>query len=158
MRRLIVAAAMAGAMALGGSAVPAAAVTVGDTQGCTPGFWKNHAEDWQEADPNAAFTSTFESAALYTSLAGITNSEALGLPGGSGTEGGARVLARAAMAAWLNAAHDDLAFPWRRVGASEFRTPGLVKAVNTAFASGVRARMIALAAELDADNNLGCPL
>jgi hypothetical protein len=158
MRRLIVAAAMAGAMALGGAAVPAAAVTVGDTQGCTPGFWKNHEEDWQETDPYAEFTTTFANAALYTSLADITNKEALQMPGGPGTEGAARILARAAMAAWLNAAHDDVAFPWRRPAPSEFRSPGLVKAVNDAFASGDRAAMLELASQLDADNNLGCPL
>ena len=50
----------------------------------------------------------------------------------------------------LNAGHPELDYP---------STPSQVRdAVNAALASNDRATMLALAAALDADNNLGCPL
>jgi len=59
-----------------------------------------------------------------------------------------------AVAAYLNAAHEGLGYPYRRFG-----EPGdLRDAINSALASGDRATMLELKDKLDAANNLGCPL
>jgi hypothetical protein len=126
-------------------------------EGCTPGYWKNHTDSWQEAAPGDLFGSAYTSA--RANVAGVTMLDALGLPGGPGLDGAARILARAATAAFLNAAHDDVGYPWRRVGEGEDGRPGLVSTVNAAFESNDRATMLALASWLDDDNNLAeCPL
>ena len=126
-------------------------------EGCTPGYWKTHTDSWQEAAPGDLFSSLYTSA--RANVANKTLLEALDGGGGPGADGAALILARAATAAWLNAAHDGVGYPWRRVGPGEDGRPGLVSTVNAAFASGDRATMLALAAWLDADNNLAeCPL
>ena len=74
--------------------------------------------------------------------------------------GAALILARAAVAAYLNAAYDDgehMKFPWRRYVAA-FGNPPLIETVDAAFKSGSRSQMINLAKRLDKANNLGCPL
>jgi hypothetical protein len=76
--------------------------------------------------------------------------EALSFRGGSGTTAAARILLRAAVAALLNSAHPDIDYPRT--------TAEVIADVNAALASGNRSVMLALALELDADNNLGCPL
>jgi len=121
-------------------------------EGCTPGYWKNHTDSWQEAAPGDLFGAAYTSA--RANVAGLTLLQALQGGGGSGADGAARILARAATAAWLNAAHDDVGYPWRRVGPGEDGRPGLVTTVNAAFASGSRATMLDLAMRLDNDNNL----
>ncbi len=135
---------------------PVQAVGVGE-EGCTPGYWKNHQDNWQEAAPSDLLSSAYSSVA-GTSVAGLTMAEALAQPGGSGVAGAERILARAATAAWLNAAHDDLGYPWRRNATGVDGRPPLRRTVNDAYASGSRSTMLALASRLDRDNNLGCPL
>jgi hypothetical protein len=139
------------------SVAPASQAVGTGHEGCTPGYWKNHTDSWQEAAPGDLFGSAYTSA--RANVAGVTMLDALGLPGGSGLDGAARILARAATAAYLNAAHDDVGYPWRRVGEGEDGRPGLVSTVNAAFESNNRATMLALASWLDDDNNLAeCPL
>ncbi len=138
------------------SVAPAAQAVGTGHEGCTPGYWKNHTDNWQEAAPGDLFGAAFTSA--RANVAGLTMLQALQGGGGSGADGAAKILARAATAAWLNAAHDDLGYPWRRVGAGEDGRPGLVSTVNAAFATGSRDAMLELASRLDKDNNLGCPL
>ena len=75
--------------------------------------------------------------------------QALRYQGGSGVSGGARILLRAAVAALLNSAEPDIDYPRT--------TTEVIADVNTALASGIRSTLLALAAELDGDNNLGCP-
>jgi hypothetical protein len=83
-------------------------------------------------------------------LDNVTLRQALSFKGGFGTLGAARILLRAAVAALLNSAHPDVDYP---------RTPAdVIAAVNAALASKNRSTMLSLATELDADNNLGCPL
>ena len=125
-------------------------------QGCTPGYWKNHTDSWQEANPSQLVKSKF-SAATAT-VANETLLEALQGGGGPGVDGASKILARAAVAAWLNAANDDLGYPWQRFDVGLGGRPKLVPTVNAAFASGDRDTMLDLASRLDADNNLGCPL
>jgi hypothetical protein len=118
-------------------------------EGCTPGFWKNHPEAW------VGFTTgqTLESVFDVPDALGLDNAtllEALSFQGGSGNVGAARILLRAAVAALLNAASPDVDFT--------LTTAEVIAQVNTALASQDRATMLALATDLDAANNLGCPL
>jgi len=80
--------------------------------------------------------------------------QALGAKGGSGKTGAAEILVRAASAAYLNAAHEGVGYPYRR-----FTSPFNIQLkVNAALASLSRSKMLSLATTLDDANNLGCPL
>jgi hypothetical protein len=120
-------------------------------QGCTPGYWKNHTDSW----PPTGYTTSqlvknvFNEGWRYPA-GWVTLLMGLGLSGGSGVNGAAEILTRAGVAALLNAAHPDVAYP--RTEAS------VISDVNAAFATYNRDSMLALAAQLDADNNRGCPL
>ncbi len=121
-------------------------------QGCTPGYWKNHTDSWPPTGYSSGQTvgSVFAQAATYPSLSAATLLQALAFGGGSGVSGAAEILLRAAVAALLNASHPSVDYP---------RTPaGVISDVNAALATQNRDTMLALAATLDADNNLGCPL
>lgn len=124
---------------------------VGD-DGCTPGYWKNHEDSWAGTgySPGQTTGSVFSGASAFPTLASQTLLQSLQGGGGSGTIGGARILLRAAVASLLNAAHDGVDYP---------RTTAEILAdVNAALTSNNRNTMLALASELDSDNNLGCPL
>jgi hypothetical protein len=132
------------------------ATNIGE-EGCTPGYWKNHTENWfEEAGVLIPATKTLAGAGFDpTSVQGIdTLLNALSYPGGPGAAGAERILLRAAAAAWLNAAHEGVGYPYRR-NTDPFN---IVQSVNAAIASGDRATMINLAGVLDRANNLGCPL
>jgi len=125
-------------------------VTVGD-QGCTPGYWKNHTDSWPPTgySPSQTVSSVFAQSTLYSS-GSATLLAALGFAGGTGVDGAAEILLRAATSALLNASHPGVSYP--RTAAS------VVADVNSALASQDRDAMLMLAAALDADNNRGCPL
>lgn len=126
-------------------------VTVGD-QGCTPGYWKNHTDSWPPTgySPSQTVTTVFAQVVLYPSLSTASLLDSLSFAGGPDVEGAAEILLRAATAALLNASHPNVSYP---------RPPSTVIAdVNGALASQNRDVILALAAALDADNNLGCPL
>jgi hypothetical protein len=121
------------------------------SEGCTPGFWKNHPAAWLETgySPDDTLESVFDIPDIY-GLDNNTLLQALSFMGGNTEKGAAKILLRAGVAALLNAAHPDIDYP---------RTEAEVIAdVNAALASGDRATMLALAAELDLDNNAGCPI
>ena len=150
----VTAASLAAALFL--SVAPTAQAVVIGEEGCTPGYWKNHTSNWEETTPAHLVGNLYSAAPSVVS--GRTLEQGLAGGGGPGADGAAKVLTRAAVAAWLNAAHEGLGYPWRRYDTGlEGRTP-LVQTVNAAFASGDRATMLDLAVRLDADNNLGCPL
>lgn len=134
---------------------PSAQATNIGHQGCTPGYWKNHTDNWEETTPSAKVSSLF---AAPASVADLTLLQALAGSGGPGVDGAAKILARAAVAAWLNAAHEGVGYPWRRYSEGLDGRPALVPTVDAAFATGSRDAMLALATRLDGDNNLGCPL
>jgi hypothetical protein len=92
----------------------------------------------------------FDASIGFPAIATSTLLEALDFAGGPGTEGGARNLMRAAVAALLNSAHPEVNYPRT--------TASVIADVNTALASNDRDTMLNLAALLDGDNNLGCPL
>jgi hypothetical protein len=141
---------------MGTGTVPANAVNIGQ-EGCTPGYWKTHTENWQEARPSGLFSAKFSDGTSGV-LVGVTLEQALAGGGGPGVAGAELILARAATASYLNAAHEGLGFPWRRNAEGLEGRPPLVATVVAALESGDRAMMLALATRLDADNNLGCPL
>jgi hypothetical protein len=121
-------------------------------QGCTPGYWKNHADSWPASGYSTGqkVQSAFGEASRYPSFGSAALLDALSFQGGSGVEGGVGNLLRAATASLLNSSHPGVDFP---------RTsPQVTSAVNAALASGNRDQMLDLASALDADNNSGCPL
>jgi hypothetical protein len=124
----------------------------GGDDGCTPGYWKNHTDSWAGTgySPGQTTGSVFSGASAFPSLASQSLLQSLQGGGGSGTLGGAKILLRAAVAALLNAAHSGVDYP---------RTTAEILAdVNAALTSNNRNTMLALASELDSDNNLGCTL
>lgn len=142
------------AMLLTALVAPAAATTIGDDEGCTPGFWKNHVEDWEEYSPDDLFGDVF----------GVEYDkefiDALQGGGGKGIAGAQKILARAATAALLNAAHESLGYPLRRhpYWSDGEHHDGIFIWVQDAWASGKRRKMLRLASWLDDINNMHCPL
>jgi hypothetical protein len=121
------------------------APVAGCTEGCTPGYWKNHTDMWP-----AGYTtgmSVYTAGFRFPGAAGITMLEALQGGGGPGLPGARLILIRAAVAALLNAVALDAMVP----------DTVLVNA-NSHFASLDRATMIAQAEAFDEINNLYCPL
>lgn len=120
-------------------------------EGCTPGFWKNHPNRWTATgfSQSQSLESVFDVPDAF-GLDDVTLLAALDLEGGDTDAEAAGLLLHHAVAALLNAAHPGVDYP--RTAAS------IIADVNAALASGSRDTMLALKDELDADNNLGCPL
>ncbi|MDQ3783703.1 MAG: hypothetical protein M3360_02305 [Actinomycetota bacterium] len=117
------------------------------TEGCTPGYWKNHPEAWVGYSPSQTVASVFDGE--HGSLSDATLIEALSFDGGSGLVGAERILLRASVASLLNASSDiDFGYGATRV----------VNSTNRALLSDSRPRILRLAAEFDRLNNRGCPL
>jgi hypothetical protein len=152
----------------------ALASPAGGDQGCTPGYWKNHTDNWPGTNPadddygNLVVTAPgstmgdlFGHAKLANTGLGSFDSttlqQALSLQGGPGVTGAGQILFRAAAAAWLNAADDRLNYAFRRFpnGAG---IPDIYTMVRDSL--GSRAAMLSVAATLDDANNGagGCPL
>jgi len=91
-------------------------------EGCTPGYWKNHPEDFPDA-----YGTTTTLGSIFTGLSStegaMTLSEALSTGGG-----GLNALLRHAAAALLNAASDDVAY--------SYSIAEVVAMTNAAIASG----------------------
>ncbi len=123
-----------------------------EDQGCSQGYWKKHTDSWSPAGFNPAqqVLSVFAEASGYPALGSEALLQALKLGGGRDLEGAVRNLLRQAVAAVLNASHPGVDYP--RPLAQ------VIGDVNVALASGDRQTMLALKSDLDADNNLGCPL
>lgn len=136
------------------STAPSGAVRIGEGEGCTPGFWKNHRSAWEEHSPSQTLQQFFTIPDELASFRTVTFHQALQGGGGSGLEGAAKILFRAAVAAFLNAAHEEIDYPYRR-----FAEPFNIQLkVNQALASLDRATMLKLAEHLDDVNNAVCPL
>lgn len=124
------------------------------SEGCTPGYWKNHVGDWIGYAPATAITSVF---AIPANFSNIDDNllAVLGYPEKTGQpEKSAMNLLRHAVAALLNAAHLDVNYP---------RTEGeIITDVNAALSTEDMTVMETLKGDedgggLDGDNNLGCP-
>jgi hypothetical protein len=124
-------------------------------QGCTPGYWKNHEEDWVGFSPGQPLGSVFTIPLLPdkkgdpVDLSGDSLMAALNYGGGPGVSDAAKISLRAAVAALLNASHPGIAYAIPFPG-------GVVGAVNGALATGDRDIILDLASELDDYNNAGC--
>jgi hypothetical protein len=127
-------------------ATPAAAHQVGN-EGCTPGFWKNHPNEWPIAN------STLEQVYNVPDAFGLDNKtllQALNFEGGTSLAGMARNLLRQSVAGLLNILHEDIEYPI---------TEGqVISRTNAALNSGSRAQMEAQKNEFARFNSLGCPL
>jgi hypothetical protein len=117
-------------------------------EGCTPGYWKNHTDSWEIYTPTQTVNSVF--GASPAKLGSSTLLQALSFKGGSGVDGASQILLRAATAALLNAANDDVDYA--------FLSSQVIADVNAALASGDRAVILALATTLDDANNAGCTI
>jgi hypothetical protein len=120
-------------------------------EGCTPGYWKNHPEDWYDYMPGQTVMDMFSGASNFPDLADDTLMEALDYGGGGGLVGMARNLLRIGVASVLNATSDYVDYPY---------TEGeLIDMINMALDSGDRGYMEDVKNELDfANNDLPCPL
>ncbi|MGH9246433.1 MAG: hypothetical protein ACRD29_19395 [Acidimicrobiales bacterium] len=149
----------------------AGAEEAGDTEACTPGYWKNHTDNWLETPgvvipTNRRLANVFDSlSATFPELANDTFIDALSYGGGPGAQGAAKLLLHHAVAAYLNAAFDDglghLQYPLRRHQATPFYPDfaGIIPEVNAALESQDRATMLALKDFVDGiANDLACPL
>jgi hypothetical protein len=139
----------AGALAVTGYATDSTTTvtTTPEGEGCTPGFWKQsqHFDSWPVP------TTTTLAGAGFTNTgwpAGTTLLQALSFQGGPTVQDAKNILLRAAAAAYLNSFAVD--YP--------LEPAEVVSMVNDALASNDRATILALAAVLDANNNLGCSL
>jgi hypothetical protein len=133
------------------TATPTATPTPRANEGCTPGFWKQpqHLDSWVGFAPGQTLESVFNVPNAF-GLDNATLLEALSFQGGESVTDAARILLRAAVAALLNAASASVDFP--------LSVSDVTAQVNAALASGNRDTILALAARLDALNNLSCPL
>ena len=134
----------------------AGAITIGNGDGCTPGFWKNHTKSWEEYQPSTTLGSQFTFPAELSSLSSATFIQALQWGGGPSIQDAARILLKHAVTAFLNAAHDDLAYPYRRDGTGFNGEAPLRQLVNNALASLDRGTMLDLKNTLDEVNNGNC--
>jgi hypothetical protein len=139
-------------------AAPSGASNIGE-QGCTPGYWKNHTDAWADPVENDSYSPDQTLDDLFNfpdSLAAFRTVklvDALDGGGGSGVTGATKILMRASVAAFLNAAVEDIGYPYRR-----FDEPGNMTAtINGLLAGQDRSAIIAYATVLDTANNLGCP-
>ena len=138
------------------TATASATVTFG-WYGRTPGYWKNHPEDWTSGySPNQFIQDVFNvpSTLLKSGILdiGAPNGkdrliEGLGYRGGSTLSGAFQILMRAAIAALLNEAYYGTYFP----GATS--TSALIAQVNSTLATQSRGSYLTLATTLDNWNN-----
>jgi hypothetical protein len=122
-------------------------------EGCGRSFWKKDVSTWYITGfgPTTLLRQVFKNATMIDeSFANTTLFDAVSFGGGQGLVGSAQLLARAAVVALLNAGHPDVAYP-RSVA-------DITSAVDIAFASGDGNAMRDLTRDLEAANNLGCPL
>jgi hypothetical protein len=119
------------------------------TQGCGPGYFKNHPDGFSTPyTPNTIVGSIFTG--VLDSLSRDTLHEALGGGGGPGLEGAEKQLLRVGVSALLNAANPKVEF--------SYSLATLIDLVNTALASGNVSAIRMLAGTLDQADGGGCPL
>jgi hypothetical protein len=122
------------------------AAAVSGTEGCTPGFWKNNPTRALEVSGiNIETAAVSDYYTVDEPFASTFLIDALGFQGGSGVEGATEILLRAAVAGLINAA----ALP----GYGDFP----LGQVQSALDSDDRDTMLALASQIDLENNQGCP-
>ena len=117
-------------------------------EGLTPGFWKNHENQWQGYSSSDKINSVFTIQPIYIIPLATTFRQALRFGGGPLLWGAARILLRSAVAALLNAAHPLVNYPLSQLE--------IISQVNNVLASYNRASILNLHEILDTYNNYGC--
>ena len=113
----------------------------------TPGYWKNHPASWPTSYSTDMMLGTvFTSTPLE--LSGTYLLDALNFEGHKGAQGAQQILARAAVAALLNAATFGSG-----VEGYPFSEQEVISLTHGAFNPGNRDKMISLAEEFDIYNN-----
>jgi hypothetical protein len=130
--------------------------TGGGGEGCTPGYWKNNAKNWEHSAwvgyfPSDSFETVFSvnvtlRGARRTTYPTPTLLEALDANGG-----GINALARHAVAALLNIANPNISYG---IGS----TAALITMVHDAIVSGNESQIDALHLLLAGYNEAGCPI
>ncbi|MET0681371.1 MAG: hypothetical protein ABWZ41_10230 [Burkholderiales bacterium] len=113
--------------------------------GCTPGYWKNHTEDWVGYDPDDTVGSVFANAG---SLGSMTLLQALKNGGGDTLDDAKRLLIHHAVAALLNSTHPDVDYA--------FTTAQVIAWTSDMLTSTDRDAILGLKNLFDAENNRGC--
>jgi hypothetical protein len=113
--------------------------------GCTPGYWKNHTEDWVGFAPDQLVSDVFSNAG---SLGSMTLLSALSAGGGSSLTAAKALLIHHAVAALLNSTHPDVDYA--------FTTAQVIAWTSEALASTDRDAILSLKNLFDAENNRGC--
>jgi hypothetical protein len=119
------------------------------TEGCTPGYWKNHTESWVGFTPDQTLGSVFTFPNAADPLASATLLEALSFNGGPTTEDKQALFLHHAVAGLLNASA-GLDY--------QLSVKGVKNTVRRALAKHRAAKYERVKDEFDAANNLGCPL
>jgi hypothetical protein len=131
-----------------------AAATDGSTDcgGCSPGYWKNHPEQWVNTgySPSQTLNTLFTFPSSLASIGNNTLMEALNFSGGPTLEDAARLLLHQAVAALLNGAHEHVHYRWP-AGFVIYNT-------NRALASLDISTMFAIKDRWERENNSGCTL
>ena len=119
-------------------------------EGCTPGYWKNHLEDWPPTGyvPGQAISSVFTIPSELSELAGDSLLDALNYGGGKELLGAAQNLLRHSVAALLNSAHPD-------VNTYPLSESEVIAQVNAALTSLDKDTIENLKDDLDLNNNYG---
>jgi len=115
-----------------------------------PPRWKQkqHFDSWPAPyTPSTMLNSVFSNTGKP---ANMTLLQALSFKGGSTIDGAKSILLRAAVAALLNSASPNVDYP--------LTTVEVISKVDAALATNDRSAILMLASQLDAFNNLGCPL
>ena len=76
-------------------------------EGLTPGYWKNHTDDWVGYTTDQTLEEVFDLPPMYEHL-DATLLDALSFKGGKGCDAAVRLLYEHAVAALLNIAHPDV--------------------------------------------------
>jgi len=155
-RRALIGAAMVAVVGVGPAVMSAtsAGAWFRGTEGCTPGYWKNHTEAWADTaySPTDTVGSVFTLPADLSSFNSETLLDALQGGGGPDLSGATQILLRAAVSGILNATDANVNYPTTAAK--------IIAHVNVALKSHNRDRILALATKLDGFNNGvgGCPL
>ena len=155
-RRVVLGAVMVAAVGVGPAVLSATSANAWfpGTQGCTPGYWKNHTDAWADTkySPTDTVGSVFTLPADLSSFSGETLLAALDGAGGPDLNGATEILLRAAVAGLLNATDPNVDYHGGKAL--------IIKHVNAALATEDRDKILAEATKLDNKNNGqgGCPL
>lgn len=120
--------------------------------GCPAAFWNRSTGLWSAAgtSPNERVGDLFTEARRYGPVGIATTRTALRFQNGGGLSGAAAILARAGVAALLNAGHPKVEYPLTRTQ--------VITLVDTAFRSEDGAKILDAVRELDSASAAGCPL